>query len=192
MHAEVVGTPERPLRILSVGRIEWKKGYDYALQTTRLLLDRGISCEYQIIGDGSYLEAVAFARHQLGLEDVVQLIGALPRAQVRDRMRWPDVFLHTAVSEGFCNAVMEAQAMQLPIVCSDADGLSENVRDGETGFVVPRRDVSALAEKLTLLAQDRQLRERMGRAGRQRVLAHFRVRDQIAAFECLYRQILTP
>lgn len=189
-HSEPVGTPERPLRILSVGRLDWRKGYEYALQAVRLLKDKGICCEYHIVGDGDYLEPIAFARHQLGLEDTIHFLGAQPREEVRKQMLWADVFLHAAVSEGFCNAVMEAQAMKLPVVCTDAGGLPENVANGETGFVVPRRNPKALAEKLMLLAKDASLRQRMGEAGRKRVLTHFNLDNQIAAFERLYRQVL--
>jgi colanic acid/amylovoran biosynthesis glycosyltransferase len=189
----MLGTAERPLRILSVGRLEWKKGYEYALQAVRRLIDASVCCEYRIIGDGEYLEAVAFARHQLGLEQAVILAGAQLPAAVKQAMTWADVLLHAAVSEGFCNAVLEAQAMALPVVCTDADGLPENVADGITGLVVPRRDSAALAEKLALLAHDPAARERMSQAGRARVRRQFRPSDQIAAFERLYHDVLeTP
>ena len=105
-------------------------------------------------------------------------------------MLWADVFLHAAVSEGFCNAVIEAQAMKLPVVCTDADGLPENVCEGETGFVVPRRDPEAMALGLSRLAADPSLRERMGRAGRRRVEKHFRIEDQIVAFDRAYARLL--
>lgn len=188
--AGVVGTVDRPLRILSVGRLAWTKGYEYALQAVRRLMDHGVMCRYTIVGGGSYVEAVAFARHQLGLADTVEFAGPLVPELVRARMREADVFLHAAVSEGFCNAVLEAQACQLPVVSSDAGGLPENVTDGDTGFVVPRRDPDALAEKLMRLAGDPELRLGMGRAGRHRVLKHFRTDVQIAAFEDLYRRVL--
>ena len=100
------------------------------------------------------------------------------------------MFLHAAVSEGFCNAVLEAQAMKLPVVCSDADGLPENVADGETGFVVPRRDPQALAQKLALLANNPALRQRMGEAGRRRVLKHFQIGEQIGRFSRFYEETL--
>ncbi|MGH7412279.1 MAG: glycosyltransferase family 4 protein, partial [Candidatus Methylomirabilis sp.] len=190
VHAEVLGSADRPLRILSVGRLDWKKGYEYALEAVERLTGRGVNCEYRIIGDGDYLDAVTFARSQLGLEAIVELQGARPRQEVKAEMLWADVFLHAAVSEGFCNAVMEAQAMAVPVVCSDAGGLPENVASGETGFVVPRRDPDALAEKLLMLAGDPGLRHRMGQAGRRRVLARFRLADQIAAFDRLYREVL--
>jgi len=183
--------PGRRIRILSVGRLEWKKGYEYSIQAIRRLRDSGVRCEYCIIGHGSYLEPLAFARHQLDLHDDVIFAGALTPSQVRDRMRSADIFLHSAVSEGFCNAVLEAQAMALPVVCSDADGLPENVVDGETGFLVHRRDAQSLAEKLAVLSRDAVLRQKMGEAGRRRVLKRFQLTDQIDAFDRLYRSVFT-
>ncbi len=188
--ARIVGTPDRPLRILSVGRLEWKKGYEDALEAIRRLRDAGISVEYRIVGEGSYREAIAYARHEMGLEESVSFLGPLPPAAIRREMLWADVFLHAAVSEGFCNAVIEAQAMELPVVCTDADGLPENVVDGETGFVVPRRNPEALARGLSRLAADPSLRERFGRAGRRRVMERFRIEDQIAAFDRAYTRLL--
>ena len=80
--------------------------------------------------------------------------------------------------------------MSVPVVCSDADGLSENVSDGETGFVVPRRDPTAQADKLAILASDADLRRRFGSAGRERALSHFQIADQIRAFENLYSVVI--
>ena len=182
-------SPLRPIRILSVGRMEWKKGYEYALESIQLLSRMNIECEFRIIGSGTYNEPLTFAGYQLGVTDKVHHLGALPRAEVREEMRTADIFLHAAVSEGFCNSVLEAQAMQLPVVCSDADGLPENVADGETGFVVPRRNPPALAEKLAVLAEDPTLRRQMGQAGRQRVVERFQLADQIDAFDRLYDSV---
>jgi colanic acid/amylovoran biosynthesis glycosyltransferase len=188
--APAVGTPDRPLRILSVGRLEWKKGYEDALEAVHRLRLAGTSVEYRIAGEGSYLDATAYARHEMGLEDSVSFLGPLPPAAVKREMLWADVFLHAAVSEGFCNVVIEAQAMKLPVVCTDADGLPENVSEGETGFVVPRRDPDAMALRISGLAADPSLRERMGRAGRRRVEKNFRIDDQIVAFDRAYKRLL--
>jgi len=181
--------PARPLRVLSVGRLEWKKGYEFGLEAVRLLKARGVPVHYRILGGGQYLEALAFARHQMGLEAEVEFLGARPPAEVPAQMQWADVLLHPAVSEGFGNAVLEAQAMALPVVCSDADGLAENVADGVTGFVVPRREPAALATALARLAANPALRARMGVAGRERVQTCFRPEAQIAAFERFFRDV---
>lgn len=180
----------RPLHLLSVGRLEWKKGYEFSLQACRILKDEGISFEYRIVGHGNYLEAAAFCRHQLDLEDSVSFLGAQDQQEIMNHMKWADVFLHAAVTEGFCNAVLEAQAMQLPVVCTDAGGLPANVADGETGFVVPRRVAEAFAEKIQQLAENPELRLRMGRAGRKRVFEKFRLQDQLQAFENFYSKVL--
>lgn len=187
----IVGTLERPLRILSVGRLDWKKGHEYALTAMRILLDRGVHAQLKIVGNGEYLEAVMFCRRQLGLERHVEVLGGAPQAEVREHMQSSDVFLHAAVSEGFCNAVLEAQAMELPVVTSDADGLGENVVDGSTGFVVRRRDPRALADRLEKLAADGELRSRIGAAGRRRVIDGFQLADQIRAFGDLYEAVLS-
>ena len=188
---DIAGTASRPLRILSVGRLEWKKGYEYALEAVRMLLDRGIACTYRIIGEGEFHTATAYARHESKLEDVVTLLRAASRSTVRTELDQADVLLHSAVSEGFGNAVIEAQAMRLPVVCTDADGLAENVVHGETGIVVHRRDPRQLADALASLAADPALRQRMGEAGRARALSRFKIGDQIAAFSALYERVLS-
>jgi colanic acid/amylovoran biosynthesis glycosyltransferase len=76
------------------------------------------------------------------------------------------------------------------VVASDGDGAGENVADGETGFVVPRRDPEALAERVALLAREPELRLSMGLAGRRRVSERFRPEDQARAFLELYEEAI--
>lgn len=180
----------RVLRILSVGRLEWKKGYEYALQAVKLLVDRGIACEYRLIGDGNYREALYFARHQLSLENAAVFLGRQSPDRIRAQMNWADIFLHPSLSEGFCNVVLEAQSMEIPAVASDAGGLKENIEPSVTGFIVPRRDAQALADKMEMLALDFSLRKRMGAAGRKRVLQFFQMDDQIRKFEEVYSRLI--
>jgi colanic acid/amylovoran biosynthesis glycosyltransferase len=185
----ICGTPDRPLRILSVGRLTWKKGYEFALAAVSRLAERGMVVRYTIIGEGDFYEGIAFAVHQFGLTGKVTLVGKQRPEAVREKMANADILLHAAVSEGFCNAVLEAQAMCLPVVCSDATGLRENVVHDVTGFVTPRRDPEAMAFCLERLAKDPGLRDHMGRAGRERVLVHFRLEDQIGKFASMYSGI---
>ena len=186
---EAVGTPARPLRVLSVGRLHWKKGFEWALEAVRRLVQSGVSVEYRVVGEGAEREPVEACVRDLGLQTSVVMLGSRRRHEVREELQQADVFLHAAVSEGFCNAVMEAQAMEVPVVCSDADGLPENVVDGVTGFVVERRRPGPMADALAALAADAELRARMGSAGRRRVAEEFRPSDQIDAFLALYRAV---
>jgi colanic acid/amylovoran biosynthesis glycosyltransferase len=185
-----IGTSERPILLLSMARMHWSKGHEYALQAIRSLIDEGRPVEFRVVGDGAYLDAVAFCRHQLGLEDAVDLVGPVAPHELHSYLGWADIFVHAAVSEGFSNAVLEAQAAGLPVVCSDADGLPENVVDGITGFVVPRRDAAALADKIRILADDTSLRRSMGEAGGERVRERFQLDQQTIAFEGIYEKAL--
>ncbi|MEO1083257.1 MAG: glycosyltransferase family 4 protein [Acidobacteriota bacterium] len=178
---------DRPLRLLSVGRLEWKKGHDYALRTVRLLLDRGVDVRLRILGGGEWLGALSFMRHQLGLDDHVDIPGPRPHAEVRRELRSADLFLHLSVSEGFGNAVLEAQASGLPVVASDADGLGENVGVGETGLLVARRDPAAAADAVESLARDPRRLKRFGDAGPGRVRRKFTLERELDGFEALYR-----
>ncbi len=190
-HRGVVGTTRRPLRILSVGRLHWMKGYSAALHAVALLEAGGVRCEYRIVGGHDYGEAlieVLFAINDQRLEDVVSLLGPVPQDVVVEQMRWADVFLHAAISEGFCNAALEAQAMALPVVCTET--LAENVVDGRTGLVASLRDPQGLADRLARLARDPTLRRRLGTSGRRRASSVFRLEDQIERFSSWYRDLL--
>ena len=177
-----------PLVVLTVARLHWKKGHEHALVALRKLVDAGIDVEYRLLGGGPHERAVRAYVHDLGLARHVRLLGDRPPAGVLDELRRADVLLHPAVSEGFGNAVLEAQAVEVPVVCTDADGLRENVLDGVSGLVVPRRDPDALAAAVTRLAGDPALRRQMGQAGRRHVGERFGPRAQIQAFVELYEQ----
>ena len=190
VHSAIAGTASRPLCILAVGRLVWKKGHEYGLQAVKLLVDRGVNVELRIIGEGNLRQALNYSIFDLGLGSTVTLLGAQSKPAVRREMRQADLLMHPSISEGFAVSVIEAQAMKLPVVCSDAEGLPENVADGVSGYVVPKRDPAALAERIERLARDPHLRTRMGEAGRERVLEHFTLDKQIDRFEELYRHLM--
>ena len=166
------------------------KGYEYGLAAVAALRDRGVSVEMRICGHGPMFEAVAFARHQFGLDRQVDLLGTRPAAEVAGHLAWADVFLHAAVQEGFGNAVIEAQAMALPVVCTDAGGLPENVDPGRTGLVVPRRDPAALAAALADLGGDPARRSGMGAAGRRRAEERYGMEDHLDRWERFFEATL--
>jgi glycosyltransferase involved in cell wall biosynthesis len=180
------GRREGPLRMLSVGALIWTKGPEYALLTLRRLLDDGVPAHLEMIGEGNERRRALFTLCDLGLEAHVTLRGAVAPAEVRLAMQQCDVFLHSSLSEGISNAVLEAMACGVPVVTSDCGGMREAVRDGHDGFVVAVRDASAAALAVERLARDAGLRERMGRNARATVEQRFRLDDQIERFVSLY------
>lgn len=181
--------PGEPIRIVSVGRLAWGKGYEYSLDAIAQVRRAGMPVQFTICGSGPYEEAIRFAIKQLGLDDCVTLTGYLRREDMPRIYENADIMVHAALEEAFCNAVIEAQAMEVPVVTSDAGGLPENVEDGVTGFVVPRRDSDAMAARILELARDPTLRQRLGAAGRTRALARFDLDRQAEAFVRLYTEL---
>jgi glycosyltransferase involved in cell wall biosynthesis len=119
----------------------------------------------------------------------VTLRFTIPPSQVREAMQHSDIFLHSSLSEGVSNAVLEAMACGLPVVTADAGGMHEAVRDGHDGFLVPLRDPAAAAAAVERLARDPELRVRIGRAGRATVESRFRLDDQVARFITMYERV---
>lgn len=137
-----------PVKFTSVARLHWKKGLDYTLEALALLKERGVIFTYTIIGGGSKEEDLKFAVHQLGLQEQVFFLGKLEPEAVKTVLEESHIYIQYSVQEGFCNAVLEAQAMGLLCVVSDAEGLSENVINEKTGWVVPKRQPKLLARKI--------------------------------------------
>ena len=177
-----------PLRILTVGRLTWKKGYEYALKALSLLQEKQINFEYRIVGEGDYREAILYAIHQLGLTDNVILRGQLSPEKVKDEMEWADIYIQPSIQEGFCNAVLEAQAMGLLCIVTNAEGLSENVLDGKTGWVVPKRSPEAITEQIISIKNMEMLQYNKIRENAiVRVKDHFYLNEQIQNWSDFYK-----
>jgi colanic acid/amylovoran biosynthesis glycosyltransferase len=167
--------------------LHWKKGLEYSLEAMAVLKRLGISFEYTIIGTGDELERLLFAAHQLGLNEEVSFVGKQTPKAVKNYMIASDVYVQYSIQEGFCNAVLEAQAMGLLCVVSDAEGLAENVMDGITGFVIPKRKPILLAntiEKLLYLSEDKKVK--MKEAAIERIHANFNLAKQKKEFLAFY------
>lgn len=136
------------IQIVTIARLYWKKGLEYTLEALALVKEAGVRLKYRIIGEGAELERLVFACHQLGLHDHVEFAGRIDHRDIPDIMRTGDMYLQYSIQEGFCNSVLEAQAAGMLCIVSNAEGLSENVIDGQTGWVVPKRRPDLLAQKI--------------------------------------------
>jgi colanic acid/amylovoran biosynthesis glycosyltransferase len=181
--------PERrrnpPFTMVTTGSLIWRKGYEPLLMALRKLLDNGIDASLHIIGTGEDQQRILYTVEDLGLEDNVILEGRLSPDQVVRWLQKADVFVLSSLSEGISNAVLEGMSCGLPIVTTDCGGMREAVEDGIEGFVIPIWDEDAMAKALERLAVDKDLRIRMGTAGRKRIMAAFRLDQQIADFNGL-------
>lgn len=176
------------INILTVARLNWKKGILYALHAIKKLREKGINVRYTIIGDGEDRERLLFAAHQLGIIDSVIFEGKVKSDFIPEYFKTHSIYLQPSVQEGFCNAVLEAQAGGLLCVVSDAEGLQENVLHNKTGWVVKRRDEeSIVAAIVNIVNMDEGAKVKIKDNARRRVQQEFTLEKQIAAFADFYQ-----
>ena len=161
------------VRLLSVARLVEKKGMEYAIRAVaamRAATKRRV--EYQIIGDGPLRPRLEELVRDLGVGDTVKLVGESDQDGVRLAMRRSDIFVAPSVvaedgdMEGVPVSIMEAMACGLPVVSTYHSGIPELVHDKVSGYLVPERDVPALARALQCLVDEPRQRRKLGMAGR--------------------------
>ncbi|HKO76854.1 MAG TPA: glycosyltransferase family 4 protein [Flavobacterium sp.] len=140
-----------PLKVVSIGRSHWVKGYSYALDGLAILQGQQFDFEYSIIGVGTD-EELLVQRSQLGLEEKIRFVAAMPFEAVLLALQEADVVLLSSVEEGIANVVLEAMALGTLVVTSDCGGMNEVITDGENGFLIPVRSALAMAEALRKVA----------------------------------------
>jgi colanic acid/amylovoran biosynthesis glycosyltransferase len=185
------------LRVATVGWLRWEKGHEYGLEATRALLERGVPVQLEMLGavpseQRSRMDERARILHtvtDLGLEDRVHLHGHASSAEISRRLQASDVLLHASVTEGIPNAIVEAMSCGLPVVATSCGGVSEVITDGVEGFLVAPRDPEKMARALLRLWEDAGARQRMGEAGRRKVLSGFTFEHEHGAFLEMYRAV---
>jgi glycosyltransferase involved in cell wall biosynthesis len=187
-----------PMRVIVIGWARWVKGFEWALEAIRTLVDRGVPVRLEIIGvaatdadlgDPAERRRLRHTVQDLELSDRVQLCGALATAEVAERLRDSDVLLVPSLMEGLPTVVLEAMASGVPVVATDCGGVSEAVTDGREGLLVAPRDAEALARALERLWRDPELRARMGEAGRETATSRFELDRQLREFLALYTEV---
>lgn len=174
-----------PVRLLSVGRLVHFKGFDVLIDACAELQRRNVDFTCEIIGDGDLREELQarIARHQLASQ--VTLLGERSQDYVLGAFAACDVFVLAALvddrgaSDVFPTVIAEAMTSGKAVVSSTVAGIPELVANGETGLLVAPRDAGALANAIERLIVDRPLREKFGRAGRERIEKDFTIEHTI-------------
>jgi colanic acid/amylovoran biosynthesis glycosyltransferase len=167
------------MRIITIGRLTEKKGIAYAIQAVARVIASGRRLSYTIVGDGPLRAELLRLVEELDLGKHVQLPGWRTHNQVVDLIEAAHALLAPSVTaadgdeEGIPNSVKEAMASGLPVVSTNHGGIPELVEDGVSGYLVPQRDVEAIADRLRRLIDHPQAWATMGQAARKRVMAEF-------------------
>ncbi len=167
-----MGIPQKALVIGFVGRIVGDKGVVDLAEAWTVLRKRLPQAHLLIVGPFEKRDAIPDEiKRQLEEDPRVHLPGCLDSLPFYSVM---NLLVLPTYREGFPNVLLEAAAMELPVVATRVEGCTDAVLDGETGTLVAARDAGALATAITLYARNETLRRQHGLAGRARVLKYFR------------------
>ena len=175
------------LQLMTIGRLHWKKDYTSIIIALKNLKDRGIDFEYTIIGDGPEEEKLKYLVYELGLINNIIFTGKISQKEILIYFKKSHFYLQYSLQEGFCNAVLEAQSMGVLPIVSNAEGLSENVLNNKTGWVIQKNSPKLLAEKIVeVINLPDSNKEKIRKQALERVTKEFNIEKQQKEFIDFY------
>jgi colanic acid/amylovoran biosynthesis glycosyltransferase len=190
--APKVDKPPVPLIFLGGTRLVEKKGLRYMIDASKILKKRGIAHKVVLVGPGNLYEELSEYIKKLDLEDTVIIIGegrGTPFEIVKEYYKIADIFVLPSIetaagdADGVPTVVIEAAIAKLPIITTNAGGISDLILDGETGIIIPQRDAQALAEKIDHLIIHPELRKSLGEKAYTRAIVLFDLDENVKKLE---------
>jgi glycosyltransferase involved in cell wall biosynthesis len=177
---------QSPARLVTVARYEPQKDHGTLLRALGGLQDQ--PWELDLIGDGPLRGQMERLARELGLQGRVHFLGQ--RKDVGQLLARAQVSLLVSNWEGLPLSILEAMRAGLPVVATSVGGVSETIRDQETGYLIARGDVEGLREGVRRLLTDPDLRIRMGAAGRRHYEQHFTLDQMVRKTLAVYQEAL--
>jgi glycosyltransferase involved in cell wall biosynthesis len=171
-----------------VGRLQAVKGHAIFLESARKVLTKRPDARFWIVGEGELRKELEAIASNFGLTGAVSFLGY--RNDAWNAMALSDIVVCASLYEAFPRAVLEALALERPVVATSVGGIPELVIDGETGMLVPAGDPDAMAAAVLRLLDDCQLARRLSAAGRKLVGQRYSAEAQASALAALYREAL--
>ncbi len=189
---EDLGLPRNATVLCTIGRLVRRKNINELLEVLGRLV-KTAAFFLVVIGDGPELEGLRSKAEALGLAPYVRFCGRVSEELKYAYLCNADIYVSTALHEGFGIVFLEALYCGLPIVCYDRGGQTDFLQDGETGFVVPLHAAGRFEQAVRSLASDPQLRRRIGEQNRKRVQA-FTIRACARRYaelfeDCIHRSV---
>ncbi len=166
---EKFGLPKDKIIVLFVGWLIERKGVNYLLEAAAKINKERSNVLFLIIGNGILEDNLKELARKLRLNNV-NFLGAKDSAEIPFWMNTADIFVLPSLSEGRPNVVAEAASSGLPVIATRVNGTPELIEDCKTGFLISIRDSDSIYEKIKILSEDQQLREKFGKDAREFVL----------------------
>lgn len=184
-----LGFADEHIVIGKIARLFHLKGHAGLIRAAEPIVQQNPQVRFLLVGDGILRESLQSQIDAAGLHDHFYFTGLVPPARIPELIGAMDVLVHASLREGLARALPQALIAGKPVVSYDIDGAREVAITGETGFLVPPQ-WEALVRPLVELASDRELRQRLGSAGRERFTDQFRHETMTRRIRELYCRVL--
>lgn len=172
----------------SVGKLDRQKGFDLLLKAFNIVNSILPDVVLEIVGDGPLKKELEAYAIELGIRDKVRFLGLLNNKTVLDRIGGWSIFVLTSRWEGFGIVLLEAMAMEKPIVATNVEAIPEVVKDGETGFLCSKDDAKEIAERIIWFLKNESEAIEFGKRGRKRLDSLFSMDVAMEKLCVLYEQ----
>ncbi len=185
------------IQIATTGRLVEKKGIEYVIRAIAKLIPTYPDLSYKIIGEGHLRSHFTQLIQELKLTENVELMGWRNETEIVEILKHTHIFVAPSITaadgnqDAPINVLKEAMAIGLPVISTYHGGIPELVEDGKSGFLVPEKDVEALADKLRYLIEHSELWSTMGKAGREFVLKNYNLDQLNDDLMNVYRSLVT-
>lgn len=173
-----------------VARLFNMKGHDQLFDAAPEIVKRHPNVRFFLIGDGILLDHLQKRAEAMGIRENFVFAGLVPRERIPEMIAAMDIVVHTSLREGLARVLPQGLAMGKPCVSYDLDGAPEVVVPEKTGFLVKPDDKDGLADAISKLVADPELRKRLGDEGRRLVDPAFRAETMVSQISDVYQKLL--
>jgi len=185
-----LGFEPQHIVIGKIARLFHLKGHEYLISAASRVVKANPQVRFLLVGDGLLRKQLEAQIQQAGLENHFHFVGLVDPQRIPAMLGAMDMLVHTSLREGLARTLPQALIAGKPVVSYDVDGAREVVLPGETGYLIPPKEITPLANALIELASDPELRTRLGQQGRDRFTDQFRHQHMTEQLRKLYERLL--
>jgi glycosyltransferase involved in cell wall biosynthesis len=180
----MIGSTE--IVIIMIARLDPWKDFKTFFKAAKIVLEQKEDIRFIILGDGILKESLKMDLLYLGIQKKFIMLGE--RVDIYNYLNLSDIAILSTFGEGFSNSLMESMALGKPVIATDVGGNSETLgKNGVSGYLIPPASPEFMADKLLLLAENKSLREEIGKNGKLHILNLCGMDKFILAYESLFR-----
>ena len=182
--------PGNAIVLVIIARLFMLKGHKYIIESAKQLSKQFDNAFWLFVGDGNLADHFKEQVRQLGLPDRIKFTGLLPPSQIPLAIQSSDILVHCSLREGLARTLPQAMLCAKPAISFDVDGAKEVVNE-DTGRLIEPKNVEQLTKACAELMEDKDLRDRLGRTGRESVKEKFAPETMVDIIEAVYHKQFT-